>query len=306
MRPALLQIRQVTSTGYDITWKVPRRENMIIGITPVFPVWFEVKQSMPATEAGGGALYTFHAESLRDIHGMPIGMEGIGQSLVDVIVHVQLLNGEKYSMMIQPGHPTVVIPNKETFGATASTYLSLGVEHILSGPDHLLFILALLLIVSGGRRIFYTITAFTLGHSLTLSLSALGSLSLPGPPVEATIALSIMFLAWELVKMHRGEAIISAQKPWLVSFSFGLLHGLGFAGALKEVGLPQTQVPAALGFFNIGVEAGQLIFIAAMLLIGRWILPRLQFRTRMKFLPAYAIGSIAAFWLVERLVGFWG
>jgi hydrogenase/urease accessory protein HupE len=306
MRPALLQIRQVTSTGYDITWKIPRRDNMIIAIRPVFPIWFKVTQPYPATEAGEGALYTFHAESSQDIHKMPITIDGITQSLVDAIVYVQLLNGERYSMMIQPAHPTASIPEKETFGATALTYLKLGIGHILSGPDHLLFVLALLLIVRGARKIFFTITAFTLAHSLTLSLSALGSLSLPGPPVEATIALSIMFLTWELVKLNRGEEVFSAQKPWLVSFTFGLLHGLGFAGALKEVGLPQTQVPAALAFFNIGVEIGQLMFIMSMLLLGK-LLSRLSRSSHwVKTVPAYAIGSLAAFWFVERVVGFWG
>ena len=305
MRPALLQIRQVNATGYEITWKIPRRDNMIIGIKPSFPSWFKMTQSFPASEAGDGALYSFHAECLQDIHKMPIKIEGLEQSLVDVIVYVQLLNGEKYSLMIQPAHPSAVIPEKETFGATAVTYLKLGVEHILSGPDHLLFVLALLLIVSGGRKIFFTITAFTLAHSLTLSLSALGALSLPGPPVEATIALSIMFLAWELVKLNRGEVVISAQKPWLVSFTFGLLHGLGFAGALKEVGLPQTQVPAALAFFNIGVEIGQLLFIGVMLLLGTFLSKLVRSGRWTKLMPAYVIGSVAAFWLVERVVGFW-
>ena len=306
MRPALLQINQSSPNDYEITWKVPRKDNMIIGINPIFPEWFVINQSIAGVEAGDGAIITFHAKSSRDIHGMPIRIEGIERSNVDVILNVQFLNGEQYSLMIQSSHPTVIIPDKETFGATAWTYGKLGVEHILGGPDHLLFVLALLLIVSGARKIFFTITAFTLAHSLTLSLAALGSLSLPGPPVEATIALSIMFLAWELVKLNRGEEVISAQKPWLVSFTFGLLHGLGFAGALKDIGLPKTQVPAALAFFNIGVEVGQLLFIATMLLIGRLLVKKITTSSFVKFFPAYAIGSVAAFWLVERVVGYWG
>jgi hydrogenase/urease accessory protein HupE len=306
MRPALLQIIQTSSNDYEISWKVPRKENMIISINPIFPEWFVLNQSIPGVEAGDGAIFTFHAKSSRDIHGMPIRIEGIERSNVDVILNVHLLNGERYSLMIQSSHPTGIIPDSETFGATALAYGKLGVEHILGGPDHLLFVLTLLLIVSGARKIFFTITAFTLAHSLTLSLAALGSLSLPGPPVEATIALSIMFLAWELVKMNRGEVVISAQKPWLVSFTFGLLHGLGFAGALKDVGLPQTQVPAALALFNIGVEVGQLIFIMIMLFIGRLLMKKFTASTFVKFFPAYVIGSVAAFWLVERVVGYWG
>ena len=306
MRPALLQINQVSGTDYELIWKIPRRDNMILSINPVFPDWFRVSQPLPGVEAGDGALFTMHATTEKSIHKMPISIDGIANSMVDVIVYVQLLSGEKYSLTIQPSHPTVTIPERDTFGATAWTYGKLGVEHILGGPDHLLFVLALLLIVSGARKIFFTITAFTLAHSLTLSLAALGSLSLPGPPVEATIALSIMFLAWELVKLNRGEEVISAQKPWLVSFTFGLLHGLGFAGALKNIGLPKTQVPAALAFFNIGVEVGQLLFIATMLLIGRLLVKKITTSSFVKFFPAYAIGSVAAFWLVERVVGYWG
>jgi len=306
MRPALLQINQVSGTDYELIWKIPRRDNMILSINPVFPDWFRVSQPLPGVQAGDGALFTMHATSEKSIHKMPISIDGIANSMVDVIVYVQLLSGEKYSLTIQPSHPTVTIPERDTFGATAWTYGKLGVEHILGGPDHLLFVLALLLIVSGARKIFFTITAFTLAHSLTLSLAALGSLSLPGPPVEATIALSIMFLAWELVKLNRGEVVISSQKPWLVSFTFGLLHGLGFAGALKDIGLPQTQVAAALAFFNIGVEVGQLLFIMAMLLIGRLLVKKINTSNFVKFFPAYAIGSVAAFWLVERVVGYWG
>jgi hydrogenase/urease accessory protein HupE len=306
MRPALLQINQVSDTDYELIWKIPRRDNMILSINPVFPDWFRVSQPLPGVQAGDGALFTMHATSEKSIHKMPINIDGIANSMVDVIVYVQLLSGEKYSLTIQPSHPTVTIPERDTFGATAWTYGKLGVEHILGGPDHLLFVLALLLIVSGARKIFFTITAFTLAHSLTLSLAALGSLSLPGPPVEATIALSIMFLAWELVKLNRGEVVISSQKPWLVSFTFGLLHGLGFAGALKDIGLPQTQVAAALAFFNIGVELGQLLFIAAMLLIGKLLVKKITTSNFVKFFPAYAIGSIAAFWLVERVLGYWG
>ena len=234
MRPALLQINQVSDTDYELIWKIPRRDNMILSINPVFPDWFRVSQPLPGVQAGDGALFTMHATSEKSIHKMPINIDGIANSMVDVIVYVQLLSGEKYSLTIQPSHPTVTIPERDTFGATAWTYGKLGVEHILGGPDHLLFVLALLLIVSGARKIFFTITAFTLAHSLTLSLAALGSLSLPGPPVEATIALSIMFLAWELVKLNRGEVVISSQKPWLVSFTFGLLHGLGFAGRIER------------------------------------------------------------------------
>jgi hydrogenase/urease accessory protein HupE len=305
MRPALLQIRQIDASHYEMTWKIPRRDNMVIRLSPVFPNWFQVRVSGTPRESGEGALYSYMVNANQDIHGMQIRIEGIEASLVDVLIYVELFNGERFSLMAQPSRPTVIIPDKESFFATARTYLLLGLEHILFGPDHLLFVLALLLIVSGTRRMIWTITAFTIAHSLTLSLSVLGFIGLPGPPVEACIALSIMFLAWELLKRQQGERVISAEKPWLVSFSFGLLHGLGFASALHEVGLPQTQVPAALAFFNVGVELGQLFFIFGTLLILKLARKLLNVSAIWPKVAAYAIGSVAAFWLIDRIAGFW-
>ena len=150
-----------------------------------------------------------------------------------------------------------------------STYTVLGIEHILTGVDHLMFVLALIMLVRGTRRLLVTVTAFTLAHSITLALATLGIIHVPGPPVEATIALSIVFVASEIVQGLRGHEGLAAKKPWLVAFSFGLLHGLGFAGALAEVGLPVNAIPLALLFFNIGVEIGQLLFIAAVIAAAR-------------------------------------
>ena len=306
MRPALLQINQISATEYDVLWKIPRIDDMVLNIRPVFPDWFRLVKEEPPVAAGGGALLRYQFTADRDIHQMPILIKGLEETVVDVMVYVSLLNGETFSFTIQPRSPEAVIPAKETLWATAKTYLTLGIEHILLGPDHLLFVLALLLIVSGTRRLVATITAFTLAHSITLSLAALGFLGLPGPPVEATIALSIMFLAWEMIRMQPGQSSFTAEKPWLVAFSFGLLHGLGFAGSLCDIGLPQTQEPASLAFFNIGVELGQLAFIALMLLLIRFLFSRIPFHQTWKKIPSYAIGSVAAFWLIDRVLGFWG
>ena len=185
-------------------------------------------------------------------------------------------------------------------------------HHILLGADHLLFVLALLLIVRGWRRLALTITAFTVGHTLTLAGATLGALSLPGPPVEAAIALSIAFAAAEALRAHRGEPSLTAKVPWAVALFFGLLHGLGFAGALREVGLPEGAVLPALLFFNLGVELGQLLFVAVVLGLA-WGLRRLAASGRVPVAPSsrahaaacYAIGITAAFWLVERIQGFW-
>jgi hydrogenase/urease accessory protein HupE len=191
-------------------------------------------------------------------------------------------------------------------GAVAWSYFVLGVEHILGGIDHLLFVLALLLIVRGSRRIIATVTAFTVAHSVTLAAATLGWVHVPGPPVEAIIALSIVFVASEVVHARQGRAGLTEQAPWIVAFSFGLLHGFGFAGALAEVGLPQAAIPLALLTFNVGVEVGQLMFVAAVLAL-RFVGTRFL-RGEATWLPvatAYGVGAVAAFWTIERVAGFW-
>lgn len=194
-----------------------------------------------------------------------------------------------------------------SFWKAAKRYLTLGIEHILEGFDHLLFILGLLLIVKGTWRLVKTITAFTIAHSITLGLATLGVVNVPSAPVEATIALSIVFLAVEIVYASRGKFHLTHKKPWLIAFGFGLLHGLGFAGALSEIGLPQGEIPVALLFFNIGVEVGQLIFVASILACG-WCLN--QFSKRypywVRMIPSYGIGTIACFWLFERVADMVG
>ena len=181
----------------------------------------------------------------------------------------------------------------------------MGVKHILLGIDHLLFVLGLVLIVRSTPRLVKTITAFTLSHSITLALATLGFVHVPQAPVEAVIALSILFLASELARRNRGESGLTARRPWLVAFSFGLLHGFGFAGALSEVGLPETDIPLALLLFNLGVEAGQLLFVAAVLAL-LWCGRRLATSAPrwLQDAPAYAVGSLAAFWLIERVAAF--
>jgi len=182
----------------------------------------------------------------------------------------------------------------------------LGVEHILGGVDHLLFVLALLLIVRGGRRIVATITAFTIAHSITLVSATLGWVHVAGPPVEATIALSIVFVAAEVLHGLHGKPGLTARAPWVVAFTFGLLHGFGFAGALAQVGLPQKAIPVALLMFNVGVEVGQLMFVGAVLVVHTVLrrLPIGHASWAQQAVP-YAIGSVAMFWVIERIAAFW-
>jgi hydrogenase/urease accessory protein HupE len=199
----------------------------------------------------------------------------------------------------------MIVKGPRTAGQVVWDYTVLGFEHILIGFDHLLFVLALLLIVSGTRRLLWTITAFTLAHSITLAAATLGIIWVPGPPVETTIALSILFLASELIKVNQGKPSLTAKYPWVVAFAFGLLHGLGFAGALADVGLPQHEIPLALLMFNVGVELGQIFFVL-MILFLVFVLKKLytNWPAWSKQVPAYGIGIMAAFWFIERISAF--
>jgi hydrogenase/urease accessory protein HupE len=202
-----------------------------------------------------------------------------------------------------------MVPSQPNSLEVARTYFLFGVEHILLGIDHLLFVLALLLLVNGTRRIIATVTAFTLAHSITLAGATLGFVHMPGPPIEAAIALSIAFVASEIIHGRQGRAGLTERYPWVVAFTFGLLHGFGFSAALTEIGLPQNSIPIALLFFNIGVEIGQLLFIAcvfATIAVARQITRRVSVPqvAWARAVPPYAIGSLAVFWVIQRIAAF--
>ncbi len=232
---------------------------------------------------------------------------------VSTLVRITRLSGEKHSLLASPGETEIIVPDKESFGAVARDYLKLGVRHILEGYDHLLFLVCLMLIAGTGRRIFITITGFTIAHSITLALSALGVVRVPIPAVEAAIALSIVFLAVEIVRGDKSS--LTYRYPIAVSSSFGLLHGFGFAAVLGQTGLPQTEIPAALLFFNLGVEVGQILFVLGV--VAAYQLLRLAARALGRVDPsldalrplqtpaAYAVGSLASFWMIQRIAGFW-
>jgi hydrogenase/urease accessory protein HupE len=239
--------------------------------------------------------------------GRRIDFIGLQLSITDVLVRTNSLDGSYSTTLVRPSRPWIEITAARGPLAIAVAYLMLGIEHILFGFDHLFFVLALILIVRSGRRLLLTVTAFTIAHSITLSLATLGVVHVPGPPVEASIALSILLLACEIVRLQRGEASLTARWPWIVAFCFGLLHGFGFASALRDIGLPQGDIPLALFSFNVGVEIGQLIFIGGVLGVlacARRI--RLPLALARGALPAatYAIGGVAAFWFIDRLAGF--
>jgi hydrogenase/urease accessory protein HupE len=239
--------------------------------------------------------------------GEHIEFMGLQLTITDALVRVQMLNGTVSTALARPNQPWIEIATKPGILAVAGAYILHGIEHILFGFDHLLFVLALILIVRSRRLLLWTITAFTLAHSITLSPATLGVVHVPGPPVEAMIALSILLLACELVRLERGQASMTAQWPWIVAFTFGLLHGLGFASALTELGLPRGDIPLALFAFNVGVEVGQLMFISAVLALfavaERFNLPPIVERRALRA-TTYGIGALAGFWFIERLAGF--
>ena len=239
------------------------------------------------------------------IKGSSIKIQNLEKTLIDVLVQVDFDDKSTYSFMAQPTKPFAFVPEDSGLWQTISTYFHLGVEHIWLGYDHLLFVVGLFLLIPGIGPLIKTITSFTIAHSITLALASLGFIKVSSGPVEAIIALSIVLLALEAYNYQKGKTSLTIQYPWIVAFLFGLIHGLGFAGALSEIGLPQKSIPSALLFFNVGVEAGQILFVIAL-----WSL----FAILKKFLPyglkvmriglPYVLGSLGMFWLIERVSGF--
>ncbi len=305
IRPAYLQIVQVTENSYNVYWKIPRMGDAVPKIQPIFHPSFSMELLKDPNITPDSVIYSYKISSEEILQGTILTIEGLNKTLIDVLVNVTYLNGQKVTLMLQPDKDASIIPGETSTYDVIKTYSKLGIEHILLGIDHLLFVLALIMITKGKWRILKTITAFTLAHSITLSLAALGYVNFPTAPVEAVIALSIVFLAVEIVKNLNGKETLTSQKPWLVAFTFGLLHGFGFAGALADIGLPHQDIPWALAFFNIGVEIGQIAFVLVVLLFIKLLSYKKNWPVIVKKIPAYAIGSMAAFWLIERVVRFW-
>jgi hypothetical protein len=307
-RPAYLEVNELTPGRYTVLWRTPTNAGMRLPVRLELPAGVRDLSPPAVRELSDSRIERRLIESPDGLAGKRIVFAGLQGTITDVLVRVQLANGVQSSVLVHPSNAWVEIPREQGSLAVARTYTLLGIEHILSGFDHLCFVLALVLIVGFNRRLFWTVTAFTLAHSLTLALATLGVIHVPGPPVEATIALSIVFVASEIVQQQRGREGLASKQPWLVAFAFGLLHGLGFAGALAEIGLPANAIPLALLFFNIGVELGQLLFIAMVLAATRLLFiaaaNRFELR-RAAIVPAYMIGGIASYWVIERISNFW-
>jgi len=304
-RPAYLELRETSEGHYDVTWKVPAQGDARLALEVVFPPGTTSGTPARGVFSGGAYVERWQISRPGGLVGQTLAIDGIAGGITDVIVRMERPDGTSQVEHLLPQRPQFTVKGATGIAQVAWSYLVLGVGHILGGLDHLLFVLALLLIVRGSRRIVATITAFTLAHSLTLVAATLGWVHVPGPPVEAMIALSIVFVAAEAVHGLRGKPGLTARAPWVVAFTFGLLHGFGFAGALAEVGLPQTAIPVALLSFNVGVEVGQLLFVACVLGV-RTLLSRspMTLPARAPDLPPYVIGTVAMFWVIERVGAF--
>jgi hydrogenase/urease accessory protein HupE len=306
LQPSSLEVRQLTQDRYEVVWRAPIYFKKPHPAKLQLPEHWQAK-SDPTIRRLPDAILHRHLVTVPDgeIAGGIIRFVGLESTITDVFARFIWLDGTETTAIARPSQPYIEIVGQRSAWQVAGDYTVLGVDHILSGLDHLMFVLALLLIVRGARRLLITVTSFTLAHSITLGAATLGVMWVPGPPVEATIALSILFLASELVKVNRGQASLTTQYPWIVAFAFGLLHGFGFAGALSDVGLPEDEVPLALLMFNVGVELGQLLFIAAGLLLMFAIRKlRTEWPDLARQVPASGIGGIAAFWFIERVSGF--
>lgn len=307
-RPAYLQISQLDETRYDVLWKVPALdETSILRVKPLFPPGAAILNRPRTSFADGVAVQRWTITVAGGLENKVISFPGLAEARIDVLARLTRSDGTVQLERVLPFDPRFVVEQSPGSFEVVRTYTVLGIEHILTGFDHLCFVLALLLIVGGNRRLFWTVTAFTLAHSTTLALATVGVIHVPGSPVEATIALSIVFVASEIVQLQRGRPGLAARKPWLIAFVFGLLHGLGFAGALAEVGLPANAIPLALLFFNVGVEIGQLLFIGAVLAIAI-VLNKLTTAVggrQAKLVSAYFIGGIASYWAIDRVSSFW-
>jgi len=307
LRMAYLELHQLDTETFDVLWKIPSRgNNLRLGVYVELP-----KSSKNITSPSASFVKNVYSERWvfkieGGLFGKTINISGLDKNKIDILMRLERLDGTMQINRLTPLNSSVIIKASPSNLDIIYTYTTLGVEHILAGIDHLLFVFALLLIV--GQRwkmLLKTITAFTVAHSITLALATLNIVNFPAAPVEAVIALSIMFVAVEIVHTKAGRVGITSRLPWLVAFIFGLLHGFGFAGALTEIGLPQNAIPLALLFFNVGVEFGQLLFIAVtvalMMLLTRLLSENIQ---KLEILCSYMIGSFAMFWLIQRISVF--
>lgn len=316
VRPGYIEITETARDRFDIIWKQPVRSAGVaavagLGLRPVFPPNCQRLGDSRMRRQPGALVEKFSLSCDGGLFGQQIGVEGLQRTITDVLVQLSLLDGSRNSLRLTGDAPVQTFAGGGTF---LMAYFGLGVEHLVFGPDHILFVLGLILLVEGWRRLFYVITAFTLAHSLTLALSMLGNISAPSAVVEAIIALSILFVAIELTRPPEKRSLLATRYPQAVAFGFGLLHGFGFAGMLGAIGLPRDVEIAALALFNIGLEVGQLLVVALVLAFMRFAAPHILAQEKrapvgvhmLQQMPVILMGGVSVYWLLDRLSGLGG
>jgi hydrogenase/urease accessory protein HupE len=300
--PALLEVRETTPGHALVRWKQPAVRVSGSGLVPVIGERCHAHGEPKTHDEGSGVVTSWPIHCTAELVGQTIRVEGIAASQANVLLRLALADGRTVRHVLTGDEPSFVVPARQGVLVAMVGYGRLGVEHILTGLDHLLFVLGLVLLVEGGRRLLSTVTAFTVGHSITLTLAVLGFVHLPQQPIDLGIILSIYVLAIELAKRRPGKATLLERFPWSAAGLFGLFHGLGFAGALVQVGLPQGDIPLALFSFNVGIEAGQLAFVGVILVLWRaFRILEVRWPAVIGYVPAYAMGTLAAFWFFQRL-----
>lgn len=307
IRPAALQITETAPGTYEAVWKQPAVGNMAIHLAPRLSSGTLDKAPAGQTLEPGKIIKRWRVVGGAPLDRQTLVIEGLPESVTDVLVSVTSPSGKTINAVLRPAAPSMVLALSAPKGLATPAYLRLGIEHILTGFDHLLFVLGLLLLVGTRWKIVKTVSAFTVAHSITLALAALGIVQFPSALIEAFIALSIVFVAYELVPRPGSEASLTRQRPWLVAFIFGLFHGLAFAGTLSAVGLPSGGTVPALLLFNVGVEIGQLLFIGAAIAVILALRRASKFMPKgygvlSHYAPAYVIGGLASYWLIERTI----
>ena len=303
VRPGLLELRETKPGVYSLFWKKPAGGESEIQIAPLVPPGCELSTADQQSPTPGAFVMRGVLRCEGGIQGKTLAVAGLESTVTDVIVRVEMLDGRRWTAIIHPSQPWVQIAASQTRMAVIGSFIVEGVRHILFGADHMLFVLGLLLIVKDRWMLLKTITAFTVAHSITLGIATLGYASAPVVPLNAAIALSILFLGPEIVRSWRGETSFTICHPWVVAFAFGLLHGFGFASALTSAGLPRSDLPLALLSFNVGVEIGQVSFVALVLLLERsFRILEIRWPRWAEALPGYTVGSLGAYWTVQRVL----
>lgn len=303
-RPVYLELRETAPHQFSVLFRTPVLAGMRLPVVLVLPDELRSLQA-PVVEELADSLVERRVIDAGPggLAGKRIDFEGLQFTITDVLVRIELLDGSTSVTVARPSHPWIEVAPARGAGATALAFLTQGIEHILLGVDHLLFVFGLLLIVRTPWMLVKTISAFTVAHSITLAIATLGYAHVPAPPLNAAIALSILFLGPEVVRAWRGETSFTIRHPWIVAFAFGLLHGFGFASGLASIGLPHGDIPLALLMFNVGVEIGQLAFVFLILLLERaFRVLEMRWSRAAQLLPAYVVGALGAFWTIQRLV----